>query len=68
MIVTLKTECIRTVGQVAAFVEASGPVDFQHVDRAGAREFVARMLSRLATWVVLHREVDPNRRTTRQQK
>ena len=33
--------------QVAAFVEANGPVDFHPTDRTGAHEFVARTLSRL---------------------
>ena len=47
MIVTLQTERIHTLEQVAAFVEANAPVDFQPVDRASAYEFVARMLSRL---------------------
>ena len=47
MIVTLKAERIRTMEQVAAFVEASGPVDFHPTVRTGAHEFVARTLSRL---------------------
>ena len=47
MIVTLQTERIRTMEQVAAFVEANEPVDFQPADRDGAYAFVARTLSRL---------------------
>ena len=47
MIVTLQTERIRTLEQVAAFVAANAPVDFQPTDRASAYEFVARTLSRL---------------------
>ena len=47
MIVTLQTECIRTLVQVAAFVEANAPVDVQPADRASAHDFVARTLSRL---------------------
>ena len=47
MIVTLQTERIRTMEQVAAFVEASEPVDFQPLDRDGAYAFVARTLTRL---------------------
>ena len=47
MIVTLQTERIRTIEQVAAFVEANEPVDFQPLDRDGAYAFVARTLTRL---------------------
>ena len=47
MIVTLQTERIRTIGQVAAFVEANEPVEFQPADRAGAYDFVSRTLARL---------------------
>ena len=47
MIVTLQTERIRTIEQVAAFVEANAPVAFQPQDRAGAYAFVARTLTRL---------------------
>ena len=47
MIVTLQTGRIRTIEQVAAFVEANEPVDFQPLDRDGAYAFVARTLSRL---------------------
>ena len=47
MIVTFQTERIRTMEQVAAFVEASEPVDFQPLDRDGAYAFVARTLTRL---------------------
>ena len=46
MIVTLQTERTRTIEQVAAFVEANEPVDFQPLDRAGAYAFVARTLTR----------------------
>ena len=52
MIVTLHAERIRTIVQVAAFVEASEPVDFQPTDRAGARRFVARALSRLGYYAL----------------
>ena len=41
MIVTLQTERIRTIGQVAAFVAANEPVDFEPLDPAGAYAFVA---------------------------
>ena len=47
MIVTLQTERIRALEQVAAFVEVNGPVDCQSANRAGAYDFVARTLSRL---------------------
>ena len=47
MIVTLQTETLRTIGQVAAFVEANEPVEFQPLDRDGAYAFVARTLTRL---------------------
>ena len=47
MIVTLQTERIRTLEQVAAFIEANAPVDFQPTDQASAYDFVARTLSRL---------------------
>ena len=47
MIVTLQTERIRTIEQVAAFVEASEPVDFHPRDRTSAHEFVTRTLARL---------------------
>ena len=33
MIVTLQTERIRTIEQVAAFVDANEPVEFQPLDR-----------------------------------
>ena len=44
---TLQTERIRTIEQVAAFVEASAPVEFQPLDRDGAYAFVARTLTQL---------------------
>ena len=44
MIVTLQTERIRTLEQVAAFIEANAPVDFQPTDQASAYDFVARTL------------------------
>ena len=48
MIVTLRTERIRTIEQVAAFVAANEPVEFlQPLDRDGAYAFVARPLARL---------------------
>ena len=47
MIVTLRTERIRTIEQVAAFLEANEPVDFQPADRESAYDFVARTLARL---------------------
>ena len=58
MIVTLQTERIPTIGQVAAFVAASEPVDFQPLDRAGAYAFVARTLTRLGC----HAWTSPRRR------
>ena len=47
MIVTLQTERVRTIEQVAAFVEATEPVKFQPLDRDGAYTFVGRTLTRL---------------------
>ena len=47
MIVTLQTERIRTIEQVAAFVEANAAVEFQPLDRQAAYAFVARTLTRL---------------------
>ena len=49
---TLQCERIRTMGQVAAFVEASGPVDLQPTDRTGAYKFVARTLARLGYYAL----------------
>ena len=45
---TLQSEHIRTIEQVAAFVEASEPVTFQPLDREGAYTFVSKTLVRLA--------------------
>lgn len=45
---TLQTERIRTIEQVAAVVEANEPVDFQPLDREGAYAFVVRTLTRLS--------------------
>ena len=47
MIVTLQSERIRTIVQVAAFVEANEPVELHPLDRDGACAFVARTLTRL---------------------
>ena len=47
MIVTLQTERVRAIEQVAAFVEATEPVEFQPLDRDGAYTFVGRTLTRL---------------------
>ena len=47
MIVTLQRERSRTLEQVAAFVQANAPVDFQPADQVRAYDFVARTLSRL---------------------
>ena len=47
MIVALQTERIRTTEQVAAFVEANEPAEFQPLDRGGAYDFVSRTLARL---------------------
>ena len=49
MIVTLQTERIRTIEQIAAFVAANEPVQFQPLDRDGACAFVARTLTRLGS-------------------
>ena len=46
MIVTIHTERLRTMEQVRAFVEGSGPVDHQPEDRRSAYEFVRRTLVR----------------------
>ena len=48
MIVTLQTERIRTIEQVAAFVEASEPVAFHPEARKGAYAFVSKTLTRFA--------------------
>ena len=44
MIVTIHTERLRTMEQVRAFVEGSGPVDHQPEDRRSAYEFAHRTL------------------------
>ena len=41
MIVTLQIERVRTIEQIATFVEAREPVEFQPLDRDGAYAFVA---------------------------
>ena len=46
MIVTLRTERIRTLDQMRAFVEGSEPADFQITDRTSAYVFVRRTLVR----------------------
>ena len=46
MIVTLQTERIRTLEQVRAFVEGSGPVDIKLADRESAYAFIRRALVR----------------------
>ena len=46
MIVTLQTERIRTLEQVRAFVEGSGPVDIKLADRESAYAFIRRTLVR----------------------
>ena len=43
---TIHTERLRTMEQVRAFVEGSGPVDYQPEDRRSAYEFVRRTLVR----------------------
>ena len=53
MIVILQTECIRTIEQVAIFVKANEPVEFQPLDRDGAYDLVARTLAWLG-----HRALD----------
>ncbi|WP_419942443.1 integrase [Candidatus Palauibacter sp.] len=47
MIVTLRTERIRTLDEVRAFLEGSEPVDFTLNDRDSAYVFVRRSLERL---------------------
>ncbi|WP_423928900.1 integrase [Candidatus Palauibacter sp.] len=47
MIVTLRTERIRTLDEVRAFLEGSEPVDFTLDDRDSAYVFVRRSLERL---------------------
>ncbi len=47
MIVTLRTERLGPIEQVAAFVEASEPVDFYPTERVDTCEFVKRTLVRL---------------------
>ena len=47
MIVTLRTERIRTLEQVRAFLDGSGPADFDLDDRDSAYLFVRRLLERL---------------------
>ena len=46
MIVTLRTERIRTLDQMRAFLEGSEPADFQITDRTSAYVFVRRTLVR----------------------
>ena len=46
MIVTLRTERIRTLGQVRAFLEGNQPADFELTDRTSAYAFVRRTLVR----------------------
>ena len=41
---TIHTERLRTMEQVRAFVESSGPVDHQSEDRRSAYEFAHRTL------------------------
>ena len=36
MIVTLQTRRLRSIGQVRAFVEGNGSVDYEHRDRKSA--------------------------------
>ena len=43
---TLQTERLRTMEQVRAFVEGSGPVDYKPMDRASVYAFVSRALAR----------------------
>ena len=47
MIVTPRTERVRTLDQVRAFVEGSEAVDFMGADRGSVHEFVRRTLVRL---------------------
>ena len=46
MIVTLRTERIRTLGQVRAFLEGNQPADFELTDRTSAYALVRRTLVR----------------------
>ena len=46
MIVTLRTERIRTLDQMSAFVEGNEPADFELTDRGSAYAFVRRTLVR----------------------
>ena len=46
MIVTLRTERIRSLGQVRAFLEGNQPADFELTDRTSAYAFVRRTLVR----------------------
>ncbi len=47
MIVTLRTEQIRTLGQLDAFLEGNEAVDFHHGNRDSAYVFVRRTLVRV---------------------
>ena len=44
MIVTLRTERIRTLDNVRAFLDGSGAVDFRPLDRESAYAFIERKL------------------------
>ena len=46
MIVTLRTERIRTLDQIRAFLNGSEPADFELTDRSSAYAFVRRTLVR----------------------
>ena len=46
MIVTLQTWRLRSIGQVRAFVEGNGSVDYEHRDRKSAHAFVGDRLRR----------------------
>ena len=47
MIVTPQIERTRTIEQIAAFVEANEPVEFQPADRASAYDSASQTLARL---------------------
>ena len=46
MIVTLRTERIRTLDQMRAFVEGNEPADFEFTDRTSAYAVIRRTLVR----------------------
>ena len=60
MIVTLRTERIRTLDEIRAFLDGKEPADFELTDRTSGYAFVRRTLIRFE----YHRSRRPERRTS----